>query len=181
MKRNLQTLLIIAVAVAAALAGHYANRTLDGGLPTHSVSEASVDALLGLRLPDAEGIEQPMEQWLGKVIVANFWATWCPPCREEMPDFAAASRDFAGEPVQFVGISIDEAERVRAFARELDIPYPLLIAGGEVLALASGFGNDARALPFTVILGRDGKPHHIRLGTLKRSELDERIRELLAG
>lgn len=181
MKRSLQTLVIVAVAVAAGVAGYVANRSLDAGTPTQAVSAASIDALLALRLPDAAGVEQPMEQWRGKVIVANFWATWCPPCREEMPDFAEVSRSYADQPVQFVGISIDEAERVRAFGEELNIPYPLLIAGSEVLTLASGFGNEARALPFTVILGRDGKPHHIRLGTLKRSELDGKIRELLAS
>ena len=122
-----------------------------------------------------------MEQWRGKVIVANFWATWCPPCRKEIPDFAAVSQSLAGEPVQFIGLSIDSADKVRAFKDEFKVPYPLLIAGPEVLTLAAGFGNEARALPFTLIIDRDGTVRHIKLGTLKREELEGKIRALLAS
>ncbi len=181
MKRSLQILIVAAVVLVAAAAAHLASEKTTTGAATHNVSAASVNALLSLRLPDTDGVEQALEQWRGKVIVANFWATWCPPCRKEMPDFAASSQAFADQPVQFVGISIDDADKVRAFGEELAIPYPLLIAGNDVLQLASGFGNDARALPFTVILDRSGKPRLIRLGSLTRSELDARIRELLAG
>lgn len=181
MKRSLQLLILAAVALAAASAAYFARHSGGHGPAVHEVSASSVDALLALRLPDTAGVDQALEQWRGKVIVANFWATWCPPCRKEMPDFAASSQAFADQPVQFVGISIDDADKVRAFGEELQIPYPLLIAGNEVLQLARGFGNDARALPFTVILDRAGKPRLIRLGSLTRSELDARIRELLAG
>ena len=137
--------------------------------------------MLALRLADTEGQLQALEQWRGKVIVANFWATWCPPCRKEIPDFAAASQSLAGEPVQFIGLSIDSADKVRAFRDEFKVPYPLLIAGPEVLTLAAGFGNEARALPFTLIIDRDGKVRHIKLGTLKREELEGKIRALLAS
>lgn len=182
MSRATHTLAIVAIAIAAAVGGYFANRGLSGGDPSgRQVSAAAMETLLALRLPDLAGVEQPLQQWRGKVIVANFWATWCPPCREEMPDFAAASIVFADEPVQFVGISVDNADKVRAFAEELNIPYPLLIAGADVLTLAKEFGNDARALPFTILIDRDGKARHIRLGTLKRPELERRIRELLAG
>ncbi|WP_341650047.1 TlpA disulfide reductase family protein [Thauera humireducens] len=117
--------------------------------PRRGISTETVNAQLALSLPDTHGQAQAIEQWRGKVIVANFWATWCPPCRKEIPDFAAASQALAVQPVQFVGISIDSLEKVQAFNDEFKVPYPLLIAGPEALALAAGFGNDARALPFT--------------------------------
>lgn len=182
MKRSRQIALFAAVAIIAATAGHFAGRSRDGDTTaaTQTVSAATVNALLALRLPDSAGEEQAIAQWRGKVIVANFWATWCPPCRQEIPDFAATSRALADQPVQFVGISIDAPEKVRAFDDEFQVPYPLLIAGADVLELAAGFGNSARALPFTVIIDRDGAVRHIKLGTLHKDELERKIRALLA-
>jgi peroxiredoxin len=174
--------LTLAVAALAAVAGFLANRGMTPTpTATHAIAQQSVDALFALRLPDADGKEHAFEQWRGKVIVANFWATWCPPCRKEIPDFADVSRAFASEAVQFVGISIDDADKVRRFDEELDVPYPLLIASPQVLALATGFGNQAQALPFTVIFDREGKVRHVKLGTLNRSDLEGRIRPLLGS
>jgi len=183
MKRSLQTALILIVALAAGIGGYLANRSLDTPSTTQSreISAATVNALLELRLSDTNGQIQALEQWRGKIIVANFWATWCPPCRKEIPDFAAASEALADQPVQFIGISIDSLDKVRTFDDEFKVPYPLLIAGPDVLSLAVGFGNEARALPFTVILDREGKARHIKLGTLNREELERKIRALLAS
>ncbi|WP_449192958.1 TlpA family protein disulfide reductase [Thauera sp.] len=181
MKRKIQAALFATVAIAAAAGGFLLNREQSQIAPAgmHTVSQDTVDALLALRLPDTNGEEQAMAQWQGKVVVANFWATWCPPCRKEIPDFAAASQALADEPVQFVGISIDSAAKVRAFNEEFRVPYPLLIAGNHVLDLAEGFGNAARGLPFTVILDTEGKVRHIKLGVLRREELERKIRALL--
>ncbi|ENO85753.1 TlpA family protein disulfide reductase [Thauera linaloolentis] len=183
MNRKLQTLLILAVAILAGIGGYLANRSGETApsTQTRQVPAQAIDALLALTLPDTDERPQALEQWRGKVIVANFWATWCPPCRKEIPDFAAASQALADQPVQFVGISVDSLEKVRAFDDEFKVPYPLLIAGPDVLTLAAEFGNDARALPFTVIIDRDGKARHIKLGTLKRDELESKIRALLAS
>ncbi len=183
MSRTRQYLLVAVVAVAAGIAGYLTSRSLQpaASAGVQAVSPESVDALFALTLPDSEGQPQQLAQWRGKVIVANFWATWCPPCRKEIPDFAEASRNMAADPVQFVGISIDSVDRVRTFDDEFDVPYPLLIAGPDVLKLAAGFGNTAQALPFTVIIDRDGRVRHIKLGTLNRSELEGKIRAMLAS
>ncbi len=181
MKRSYPFVLIALVAFAAGVAGYLASgdRRSAPAPAMESVSAAAVDRLLNLRLPDESGVVQDMAQWRGKVIVANFWATWCPPCRQEIPDFSAVSQALAEHPVQFVGISVDAAAKVRAFDEEFNVPYPLLIAGPELLELAAGLGNTARALPFTVIVDREGKVRHIKLGTLHRDELERRIRALL--
>lgn len=182
MTRSARIALVAAVATIAAAAGFFVNRQMaPANAPSQVVSQETVDALFALRLPDTDGKEQALAQWRGKVVVVNFWATWCPPCRKEIPDFSAASRALAEQPVQFVGLSVDDADKVRAFDQELDIPYPLLIASPQVLSLAAGFGNQAQALPFTVIFDREGKVRHVKLGTLKRDDLEGRIRALLGS
>lgn len=182
-KRAARLALLAGLAILAAAAGHLTRQHLADGATaaTRQVPAAAVDALFALELPDADGRPQPLSQWRGKVVVANFWATWCPPCRKEIPEFAAVSTDLADAPVQFVGISIDSADKVRAFDDEFDVPYPLLIASHEVLALAAEFGNDAQALPFTVIIDRDGRARHVKLGTLDKAQLEGKIRPLLGS
>ena len=93
---------------------------------------------------------------------------------------AEASRQFENAPVQFVGISIDRPDSVAAFAREKQVPYPLLIATPQHLSLTAPLGNTAQALPFTAIFAPDGSLHSVRLGTLNRDELAGKIRALLA-
>ena len=180
MKRPARILAILAVAVLAGVAGYLTRE--------HSQSETAgieipADAgreLLATRLPDADGTLQPLEQWRGKVLILNYWATWCPPCMKEIPDFASVARDFADKPVQFVGISIDRVENVTAFDERMDVPYPLLIAPPQALEATARLGNTAQALPFTVILDARGEIGHLKLGVLNKSELEGKIRALLA-
>lgn len=183
MNRARQYLLVGVVAATAGIACYFTSRSLqpEAAAAVQAVAPESIDALFALTLPDSAGQPQNLAQWRGKVVVANFWATWCPPCRTEIPDFAEVSRAMAAKPVQFVGISIDSVDRVRSFDDEFDVPYPLLIAGPDVLKLAAGFGNSAQALPFTVIIDRAGQVRHIKLGTLNGSELEGKIRALLAS
>lgn len=181
MNRYVQYALIAVVAGIAAAAGFAINRSATRAPVDTAATASAATALFALELPDTAGNMQAIGQWRDKVLVANFWATWCPPCRKEIPDFAAASRSFAGAPVQFVGLSIDSAEKVKAFQAEFEVPYPLLIGTPQVLGLAAGFGNAAQGLPFTVIIDREGVVRHIKLGTLKQDELEGKIRALLAG
>ncbi len=177
MRRSAQTALIAAVVIVAAVAGHLAGR---GMAPDTASTKEAAAALFALTLPDSAGASHALAQWRGKIVVINFWATWCPPCREEIPAFAAVSRRLAGEPVQFVGLSLDSAENVRAFAQEFDVPYPLLIASYDVLGLVAAAGNPSQALPFTLIVDRRGEIHHAELGALNTAELEGKIHPLLA-
>jgi thiol-disulfide isomerase/thioredoxin len=79
------------------------------------------DALLAVSLPDAAGTPQTLGQWRGKLLVVNFWATWCAPCREEMPMFVKAQADHGGRGLQLVGIAVDDAAKVRQFASEIGV------------------------------------------------------------
>src|SRR5256885_5195211 len=128
-------------------------------------------ALLALSLPDVQGTPQRLAQWRGKVLIVNFWATWCEPCREEMPQFVQAQRELGPKGVQFVGIAVDQRDKVIQFAKELDLNYPALIGGYDAMELSKPLGNRLSALPFTVILDRNGHVAHTQLGPLKPGQL----------
>lgn len=182
MKTLLRYSMIGLIAAAAAMAGYFTSVSLRGNAAANAASTippGTNETLLGLTLPDLDGTEQTLAQWRGKILVVNFWATWCPPCIKEIPEFSAVSRRHADAPVQFVGISIDTADNVREFNTRFDIPYPLLIGSMQTLAVATELGNSVRALPFTVILDRHGDIRHVTLGTLSEAELEGKIEDLL--
>ena len=136
-------------------------------------------ALLGVSLPDVNGQDQPIAQWKGKVLIVNFWATWCAPCRDEMPEFVNLQREFGAQGVQFVGIAVDDAAKVRDFAAELGLNYPALIGGYGAIELSKALGNRVGALPYTVILDRTGRVSRTHLGPIKPSDLRAIIGQLL--
>ena len=157
--------------VAALLLGAYV------GLRQEAAPDAS--ALLALSLPDAGGKEQSIGQWRGKVVVVNFWATWCAPCREEMPEFMRAQTEYGGKGLQFVGIAVDQADKVDQFAKELGLNYPTLIGGYGAVELSKTLGNRLAALPFTIIIDRQGHVAHTQLGPLKPDQLRLIVGKLL--
>jgi thiol-disulfide isomerase/thioredoxin len=135
--------------------------------------------LLSLSLPDLEGRAQPLSQWQGKVLVINFWATWCVPCREEMPEFVRAQAELGPRGLQFVGIAVDRPDLVRQFVTELPLNYPALIGGYDAVDLSKALGNRVAGLPFTIILDRDGHIAHTQLGPLKPGQLRSIVANLL--
>ncbi len=174
-------LLIAAVSTLAAMAGYYFGKpqTTPPPPPEITATENAPARLLALTLPDLKGQPQSLAQWRGKVLVVNFWATWCPPCREEMPEFSRLNTKYALNGVQFVGISIDSADKVEAFQKEIQVSYPLLISNLETLDLSSDLGNRAKALPFTVVLRPDGSPQYIKLGKYATADLEKTIQAAL--
>jgi len=173
-RRN--ALIFLGLAGAAALGGGF---WYGYGRRQAAAAEAgSVATLLALSLPDLAGKQEPLAQWRGKLLVVNFWATWCVPCREEMPEFVRAQREFGDKGLQFVGIAVDEGEKVRRFAEEIGLNYPALIGGYGAMELSRTLGNRLMALPFTVVVGRDGALAHTQLGPLKSEQLRSMITKL---
>ena len=136
-------------------------------------------ALLALSLPDTNGKSQSLGQWRGKVLVVNYWATWCGPCREEMPEFVRAQRDLGPKGLQIVGIAIDQPAKVIEFAKELGLNYPALIGSYDAVDIAKPLGNRLAALPFTVVLDRTGQVAHTQFGPLKPEQLRTIVNALL--
>src|ERR1700692_2757084 len=138
---------------------------------------ASRDAtkLLALSLPDVSGNQQSLAQWRGKVVVVNFWATWCEPCRKEMPEFVLAQREFGPRGLQFVGIAVDQRDKVEQFAKDLDLNYPALIGGYDAVDLSKSLGNELSALPFTIIIDRKGNVARTQSGPFTSDQLRSAI------
>ena len=118
-------------------------------------------------------------QWRGKVMIVNFWATWCAPCREEMPEFIKAQQALGPKGLQIVGIAVDQPDKVRQFAAEIGLNYPTLVGGFGAMELSKTLGNTVMALPFTVVVDRSGAIAHTQLGVLKPDKLDTIVRQLL--
>ncbi|GGC08282.1 thioredoxin [Oxalicibacterium flavum] len=131
-----------------------------------------VAKLLANKMPDVVNQRaQSLSAYQGKTLVLNFWATWCAPCVDEMPELVQLQKDFAERDVQVLGISIDTPDNVRAFAEKYNISYPLLLAGMTGTDLARQFGNQTGGLPFTVLVTPSGAVKKTYLGRLKMEEL----------
>jgi len=137
--------------------------------------------LYSTKLPDLQGHLQSLARWQGKIVVLNFWATWCEPCREEIPAFMRIQRTFAADGVVFIGIAVDTPDRVGAFVRSVGLDYPILLAENDGMELAGRAGDSAQALPFTAVVDRTGQVVRTRLGPYPAAALERSLRTLLAG
>lgn len=142
--------------------------------------QKAVDSLLGQRLATPDGQWQNLAEWRGKILVVNYWATWCPPCRAEMPAFSRLHDKYKASGVQFVGIAIDDVDKVREFRSSQKISYPLLIGTMDTMLKSSALGNSAQALPFTIIIDRHGALDTAKVGLFAEVELETRLRTLTA-
>lgn len=157
------------VAGAAATLGYGAYQWWRGAMDSQRVA---IDALFSTPLANLSGGHDTLEKWRGQVLVVNFWATWCAPCREEIPLFVQMQKRLAGRGLQFIGIAIDRPVPVAAFQREYAMNYPVLIGGIETMELLRASGNRNGVLPFTLIIDRSGQVVKNKLGTLKEHELE---------
>ena len=188
-------------AVLALAAGWGAGRFLGEGSPGEEAAGAASGAAAGasagpgsksveapasilhqlrpdFTLPDLDGQPRRPGEWDGMVLVVNFWATWCAPCRNEIPLLIDLERRRPG--VRVIGIAVDRADAVRSFAEDLGIGYPILLDDLQGSTMRR-YGNRFGALPFTVITGRDGVVAHVRLGELEADELDRVSEALLSS
>jgi len=167
MKRAGQIALLVLAAASALAAGLWLHPWNKGGAP----DSGNVAQLLAATLPDMEGKSQALAQWRGKIMVVNFWATWCPPCLEEIPAFVRMQEKLGNQGLQFVGIAIDNPVKVREFAAKYRMNYPVLIGEMDAIELARIAGNERGGLPFTVIVDRKGRLIGTELGGLNEQKL----------
>jgi thiol-disulfide isomerase/thioredoxin len=161
------------IAAAAGSALWWAMRPVPAD-PMPSPPDISPAALSAASFTGADGRRHAIGELQGKVVVLNFWATWCAPCREEMPTFEKLQREWAGR-VQFVGLSDEDAAKVGAFARSNGITYPLWTGGDEVDELSHRLGNSAHVLPFSAVLDARGNVVAAKVGTYPEDELRKAV------
>ncbi len=139
-------------------------------------ADTAVSALMQLAMPDPVGQQRKMSEWQGKVLLVNFWATWCPPCVAEMPELEALQAERGSKGLQIVGIGIDSPSNIREFSEKHKITYPLLVGGLQGTEVSRSFGNETGGLPFTVLIGTDGLVKQAYMGRLDlqkvRADLD---------
>jgi peroxiredoxin len=130
-------------------------------------------------LKDLDGVPRAVSEWDGKVLVLNFWGTWCPPCLKEIPEFVELQQRLGERGLQFVGIALEKPEAVREFADRHGMNYPNLAGGMDVIAVAEAYGNEVGALPYTVIIDRAGTIVFTRAGALPGPDAEKLILPLL--
>lgn len=173
MKRNV--LLFGTVAILFASAGMF----IGDRHSTPGPAEASaVENLLSQSMADASGNRQSLAQWKDKTLIVNFWATWCAPCVEEMPDLVELQGEIGADGMQVIGIGIDSPSNIAEFAAKHKISYPLYVGGVSGTELSRQLGNQSGGLPFTVVIDRDGQVRKTYLGRLKMEELRNDLRNL---
>ena len=173
MKISKQTLITV-IAGAIIIAGAF-YVFLPNKKPLISANEAIATA----SFYDLQEKVQPLAQWKGKVLVVNFWATWCPPCLAEIPEFIHLQKKYEKQGVQFIGIAIDQKSKVQTYAKDVGMNYPVLLGDLAGIDLARRIGNPSGGLPYTVIVDRSGNVVATQLGTLSKEKLEGIIKPLL--
>ena len=136
------------------------------------------DEAVVFTLKDYQGVTHDQTQWANKVLLINFWATWCAPCREEMPMLADFQERYSEQGLQVLGIALDDVEPVQRFADSIDINYPLLMSDDTTPDLMYKY-NEVGAIPFSLITDKDGKVVETKLGVFTADELTAMIEPLL--
>lgn len=167
MTRRRTAWVIVGVALVALAAGlTLALRHFSAG-----GSGGSAEAFFAQTFPDLDGRPDAMSRWQGGVVVVNFWATWCPPCVEEMPDLQRIHDEYGDRGVTVVGLGIDAPSALRRFREQHGLTMPLYAAGAAGSEVGRSLGNGSGALPYTVLIGQDGRIVQARLGQIKPAEL----------
>ena len=131
-------------------------------------------------LPDLQGKIHNQSEWLGKkVVILNFWATWCPPCIREIPGFIKLQKQYGKRGLQFIGIAIDNPKAVQGFVKKMGMNYQILLGDQEAIDLAISLGNKMAGLPFTVIINRKGQIILEQIGEISEQKVEKIILPLL--
>lgn len=185
MTRRQGLLVVVAGLVAAAAGGFVADRTLLRGedtdaAPTPGGADApAARTLPTIELPGLEADAVALADFTGRPLLVNFWATWCKPCRKEIPLLIALREEYADARLEIVGIAIDELEPTRRLAAELAIDYPVMVGEQAGIDALVAFGAPTTALPYTAVVDRDGRIVGGHVGELTREDALRLLRSVL--
>ena len=163
----------------ALLAGIAASFYINSLSDTEEPAAAAAIRLEHIELPDLHGNRQSLAQWQGKLLLVNFWASWCPPCLEEIPVFVSLRKKNVDDGFEVVGISVDSVQKILRIRDSTGIDYPLLDGEKDGLSLMANLGNHTGALPYSVLFDHNGNAVHFKTGQFSRQELEELIENYL--
>ena len=181
MKRNPIVIVVVGLIVAVMLlAGiHVARRK--AGLPEESAVAAKGKVAPDFTLVTLDGKTIKLSDYRGKAVLLNFWATWCEPCKIEMPWFVELQKQYASQGLQVVGVAMDDADAkdIAKFAQDMQVDYPILVGkDAERENIANAYGG-VQFLPETLYLDRNGKIVNKMFGLVSRSEIEDNIRKAI--
>ncbi|PPC88131.1 MAG: redoxin [Methylotenera sp.] len=139
----------------------------------------STQALFTANFPDENNKPQPLSQYEGKVVVLNFWASWCEPCREEMPELSELNLAYDDKNVVVLGMAIEDVAAINDFLKETKVSYPLFAADVQGMDIAASLGNDKGVLPYTVIIKTDGTVAKTYFGRITKPLLEQTLKTIL--
>lgn len=172
--------LILLVAVVSLSAGIFAKQFLtEPVMQSANVESGAPEYAPSFSLKDLHDKTRDSKEWQGKVIMVNFWASWCPPCVREIPALIKLQETYAKQGLVILGVAIDNKQNIVDFTDPMDINYPILMAEKEGVALAGAYGNRLGVLPYTVIIDRSGKIIYSHRGELTFDVAEEVIKPLL--
>ncbi len=175
---NRNSLILITIATLSLLAGFNLFQLTDNKAIEISAADKSLPQLSAIPFTDLNGKNSVLGDWQQPVIVVNFWAPWCVPCRREIPTFVEIQKEF-GEKLQVLGLALDSIENVRQFSIEQNMNYPSFIAGASIPMYNAAFSNKSGGLPHTAIVNQQRKLSFIYTGEITAQLLREKINELL--
>lgn len=164
------TMLVVLVAGAALAAGYGAALWLRPAPPAPDTGQS---APTDFTLRDLNDRDRRLSEWSGRPVLLNFWATWCAPCREEIPLFIETRRRHAAQGLEIIGVAIDQKADAQDFVAKFRVPYPILLADDTTLGLMARYGNPTGVLPYSVVLGADGRIAHRKIGAFRPAELEQ--------
>jgi thiol-disulfide isomerase/thioredoxin len=173
MKRNLIVAVIMAGLIIAGIATYYMQSreaVLDPA--ANSQARPATPMIIDFALSDLDGNLRQLSEWNGKARLVNFWATWCAPCRREIPLLKTTQAAHGSDYVQIIGIAVDFPAEVAAYAEEAEFNYPILVGQEDAMAAAEASGIEFIGLPFTMVIAPDGELIKTHIGEIVEAHID---------
>jgi thiol-disulfide isomerase/thioredoxin len=148
--------------------------------PVHSLDTAALPAkMIDFTLPDLNGKPRHLSEWKGKFLIVNFWATWCPPCRHEIPLFIDAQKEYGKRGLQIIGVAVDKTKDVKNFRDFNFIDYPIVTGQEDAMDIMAQYGDRIGSLPYSVLIDPQGRVIGRKVGAYNKQELHALLDSLL--